>query len=98
MTAVDTIDLNAAPDFILRDGGELIVHTIACGGGGGGTTPRGILATAARILTESVDIELDVDDMTADQQRNTAEALDAISGILRAYAGDFRAAGEANFY
>lgn len=36
--------------------------------------------------------------MTADQQRNTAEALDAISGILRAYAGDFRAAGEANFY
>lgn len=34
MTAVDTIDLNAAPDFILRDGGELIVHTIACGGGG----------------------------------------------------------------
>lgn len=33
MTAVDTIDLNAAPDFILRDGGELIIHTIDSLGG-----------------------------------------------------------------
>lgn len=36
--------------------------------------------------------------MTSQQQRNAAEALDAISGLIRAYAGDFRAAGEANFY
>lgn len=36
--------------------------------------------------------------MTADQQRNTAEALDAISGMLCAYAGDFRKAAKHNTY
>ncbi|WP_439604293.1 hypothetical protein [Shinella sp.] len=96
MTVVDTIDLNAAPDFILRDGGQLIFHTVD--NFGGGTTPRSILDIAARILTESVDLGLAMDDMTGQQQRNTAEALNTISGMLRAYAGDFRAAGEANFY
>lgn len=36
--------------------------------------------------------------MTSQQQRNAAEALNAMSGILRAYARDFHAAGKANFY
>lgn len=74
----------------------LIIHTIDSLGGG--TTPRSILDTAARILTESVDLDLDIDDMTADQQRNTAEALNTIASMLRAYAGGFRKAAKHNTY
>lgn len=74
----------------------LIIHTIDSLGGD--TTPRSILDTAARILTECVDIDLDIDDMTADQQRNTAEALNTIAGMLRAYYGDFSKAAKHNTY
>ncbi|MCD1266842.1 hypothetical protein B5M44_21535 [Shinella sumterensis] len=74
----------------------LIIHTID--GPGGGTTPRSMLDTAARILTESVDLDLDVNDMTADQQRNTADALKAIAGMLSAYARDFGEAAKHSAY
>lgn len=65
---------------------------------GGGTTPRRILENAIDLLTESVNLDLDIDDMTGQQQRDTAEALNVIAGMLRAYAGDFRKAAKHNTY
>lgn len=74
----------------------LIIHAIASLGGG--TRVAEILSTAKRLLSESIDLDLEMDEMTSQQQVETAEALLACAGMFRAYAADFRSASKANAY
>ncbi|CAN7614912.1 hypothetical protein LJR030_001517 [Rhizobium sp. LjRoot30] len=61
-------------------------------------TPGAIIDAANRIIEKSIDLDLDIDDMTADQQRDTAEALKTCAGMFSAYAADFRNAATNNSY
>lgn len=67
---------------------------------GGTASFAALLQTNAQAIVEKyeLDIELERDDMTGAQQKDTAAALRELAEIIKAYASDFDKAAKHNFY